>query len=240
MLSVSINKNLNKEKYVECNGEREKCNEVIMTEMRNGVNGDFNGILQVVSALKQEDEELYNICLNYPNAPLEQEVYANFERQGYKIDDDFDGDGNLDVLINANDFGTEVTVGRYDAMNGLLLKGDGKGGFKPLTILESGIFIPGNGKALVKLSNKNGDYLIAASQNRGPLKLFQLKGNAKLIPVFANETSAVIEYKNGIKRKQEFYFGSSFLSQSNRSILKDDKIKSITIKDSKGSSRVIM
>ena len=154
--------------------------------------------------------------------------------------DDFDGDGNLDVLINANDFGTEVTVGRYDAMNGLLLKGDGKGGFKPLTILESGIFIPGNGKALVKLSNKNGDYLIAASQNRGPLKLFQLKGNAKLIPVFANETSAVIEYKNGIKRKQEFYFGSSFLSQSNRSILKDDKIKSITIKDSKGSSRVIM
>ena len=86
---------VNKEKYVECNGEREKCNEVIMTEMRNGVNGDFNGILQVVSALKQEDEELYNICLNYPNAPLEQEVYANFERQGYKIDDDFDGDGDL-------------------------------------------------------------------------------------------------------------------------------------------------
>ena len=86
---------VNKEKYVECNGEREKCNEVIMTEMRNGVNGDFNGILQVVSALKQEDEELYNICLNYPNAPLEQEVYANFERQGYKIDDDFDGEGDL-------------------------------------------------------------------------------------------------------------------------------------------------
>ncbi len=154
--------------------------------------------------------------------------------------DDFDGDGNLDVLMNTNDFGTEVTIGRYDAMNGLLLKGDGKGGFKPLTILESGIFIPGNGKALVRLSNKNGDYLIAASQNRGPLKLYQLKRNAKLIPVLSNEVNAEIEYKNGMKRKQEFYFGSSFLSQSGRSILKDDKIKSITIKDSKGSSRVIM
>ena len=36
---------------------------------------------------------------------------------------DFDGDGNLDVLMNGNDFGTDVTVGRYDALNGLLLKG---------------------------------------------------------------------------------------------------------------------
>jgi len=154
--------------------------------------------------------------------------------------DDFDGDGNLDVLINANDFGTEVTIGRYDAMNGLLLKGNGKGGFKPLSILESGIFIPGNGKALVKLSNSAGDYLIAASQNRGPLKLYQLKGNAKLIPIFSNEVSAVIEYKNGVKRKQEFYFGSSFLSQSARAVLKDQNVKMITILDSKGSSRVIM
>jgi hypothetical protein len=48
------------------------------------------------------------------------------------IADDFDGDGNLDVLINGNDFGTEVSVGRYDALNGLLLKGDGKGNFQPL------------------------------------------------------------------------------------------------------------
>jgi hypothetical protein len=68
--------------------------------------------------------------------------------------DDFDDDGKLDVLINGNDYGTDPTVGRYDALNGLLLKGDGKGGFTPQTIIQSGIFIPGNGKALVKLRNK--------------------------------------------------------------------------------------
>lgn len=65
--------------------------------------------------------------------------------------DDYDGDGNLDILMNGNDYGTEVSVGRYDALNGLLLKGNGQGQFAPLSILESGIFIPGNGKALVKL-----------------------------------------------------------------------------------------
>jgi hypothetical protein len=56
--------------------------------------------------------------------------------------DDFDGDGNLDVVMNGNDYSTEVTTGRYDAFNGLMLKGDGKGGFKPLSIMQSGIYIP--------------------------------------------------------------------------------------------------
>ncbi|RYE12905.1 MAG: hypothetical protein EOP51_30725, partial [Sphingobacteriales bacterium] len=60
--------------------------------------------------------------------------------------DDFDHDGNLDVILNGNDYGTDVSTGRYDAFNGLMLKGDGKGGFKPLTIMQSGIYIPGDGK----------------------------------------------------------------------------------------------
>src|SRR5678816_980877 len=35
--------------------------------------------------------------------------------------DDVDGDGNLDITINGNDYGTEVFTGRYDALNGLVL-----------------------------------------------------------------------------------------------------------------------
>src|SRR4029077_5281699 len=93
------------------------------------------------------------------------------------IADDFDGDGNLDVLINGNDYGTEVSVGRYDALNGLLLKGDGKGNFQPLSILQSGIYIPDDGKALVKLQGANSKYLVAASQNKDYLKLFALRKN---------------------------------------------------------------
>ncbi len=117
--------------------------------------------------------------------------------------DDFDGDGNPDVLINGNDFGTEVIVGRYDALNGLLLKGDGKGNFSPLSILQSGIYIPGNGKALVSLKNNKGKYLVAASQNKGALKIFQLKKNDWLIPVAPLDESAIITYKNGKKQKRE-------------------------------------
>jgi hypothetical protein len=99
---------------------------------------------------------------------------AQFSILDGMVVDDFNGDGNPDVLINTNDFGTEVLTGRYDALNGLILLGRGHGEFSPLGISESGIFIPGNGKALVKLKGPKGEYLVAAAQNRGPLKVFEL------------------------------------------------------------------
>ena len=153
--------------------------------------------------------------------------------------DDFDGDGNLDVAITGNDYGTEVTTGRYDAFNGLLLKGDGKGGFKPKSIIESGIYIPGDGKSLVKLRSAKGGYLVAGSQNRNALKLFELKRPAKSIQLLPSDQFAIIKYKSGKIRKEEFYNGTSFLSQSGRFMLLDDKIESITITDVYGKLRSI-
>jgi hypothetical protein len=151
--------------------------------------------------------------------------------------DDFNGDGNLDLVINGNDYGTEVSVGRYDALNGLFLKGNGKGGFEAETILQSGIFIPGNGKALIKLRSKYGNCLLAASQNRGALKIFQLKRAINLVPVLAGDMSAVIKYKNGKRRREEIYYGSSFLSQSARFLNIDNNISSVQLTNYKGSSR---
>jgi len=153
--------------------------------------------------------------------------------------DDFDGDGNLDVLVNGNDFGTEVSIGRYDAFNGLLLKGNGSGGFSSLSIEQSGIYIPGNGKALVKLAGSSGNYLVAASQNRDALKLFELKRKGKILQINPSDVSALIKFKNGKTEKREFYFGSSFLSQSGRFVNVNEGVSEITILDSKGNRRVI-
>jgi hypothetical protein len=152
---------------------------------------------------------------------------------------DFDDDGNLDVVINGNDYGTDVSIGRYDALNGLMLKGDGKGNFKPLSILQSGIYIPGNGKALVQMRSKNSDLLLAASQNKDSLKVFKLNAPIKTMPIKSTDTYALIKYKNGKIEKQEFYYGSSFLSQSSRFIKLDDDMSSITIYDDNGKSRRI-
>jgi hypothetical protein len=150
---------------------------------------------------------------------------------------DFDGDSNLDVLMNGNDYGTDVSIGRYDALNGLLLKGNGQGGFKPLSILQSGIYIPGNGKALVKLRNPKGKTLIAASQHKDFLKIFEQQSKSNTIPVNPDDAYALIKYNNGKTAKQEFYFGASFLSQSSRYISNDGNIKSITVINNTGVKR---
>lgn len=153
------------------------------------------------------------------------------------IADDFDGDGNLDVCISTNDYGTDPNVGRYDALNGLVLKGNGKGDFTPLSILESGIYIPGNGKALVKLRSSSGNYVIAATQNQGPLKLFELKEKPNLIKLNADDISAILRFNNGKIQKKEFYYGSSFLSQSGRFLTIGKSVIAAEIINSKGVTR---
>lgn len=151
--------------------------------------------------------------------------------------DDFDGDGNLDVIINGNDFGTEVNTGRYDALNGLMLKGDGKGNFYPQSILQSGIYIPGDGKALVKLQSNTGSYMLAASQNKDALKLFELKRKVNNIRLNPDDQSAIIKYKNGRLQKQEFYYGFSFLSQSARFLTIDNNVASVQVTNNRGQTR---
>jgi len=150
---------------------------------------------------------------------------------------DFDGDGNLDLVLNSNDFGTEPNVGRYDAMNGLFLKGDGTGNFFPESIWQSGIFIPGDGKGLVTLRGASGHCLLAAGQNRGPLKIFELKKNLVSASVGRDDIAALVSLKNGRTRREDLSYGSSFLSQSGRFLLLDDSVIDVELIDSRGNKR---
>lgn len=148
--------------------------------------------------------------------------------------EDLNRDGNLDILINGNDYGTEVSVGRYDALNGLLLLGKGDGHFEPATILESGFYMPGNGKSLVSLSSAGGQWLVAASANRGPLKLFALKQAIQSIPAAPGLYAVEYSLPNGKKQKRELYYGNSFLSQSARRYLIPAKATAASGVNSKG------
>lgn len=164
---------------------------------------------------------------------------AQYSCMNGMLSEDFDGDGNLDLLINGNDYSTEVSVGRYDACNGILLKGNGKGGFTPESILQSGWFIPGNGKALIKIKNPSGKVLVAASQNKGPIKIYAVRADISTIDLKPNDASAKIVYKNGKSRLINIDYGSSFLSQSGRFLNIDNNVVSVEIKDSKGNKRTV-
>ena len=154
--------------------------------------------------------------------------------------EDFDNDGSLDVLMVGNDFGGEVSVGRFDAFNGLLLKGNGKGNFKSTRLPESGFAVLGDAKGLVRLSNPQGKPLLMATQNRAELKTFKLSNNIyQTKPLKTNDVAVIETLKNGKTRKVEIDYGSSFLSQSSRSILLSPQIKSVEVIDAKGKKRVL-
>lgn len=85
--------------------------------------------------------------------------------------DDLNKDGNQDLIITGNMYQTEVETPRYDAGNGLILLGDGKGYFKSMTSNQSGFFTPKDAKDMefISINNRNG---IIVANNNGELQLF--------------------------------------------------------------------
>jgi hypothetical protein len=154
------------------------------------------------------------------------------------VADDFNNDGNIDLFMSTNDYGADPNVGRYDALNGLVLQGHGNGNFTPLSMLQSGVTIAGNGKALARLLHANGDCVLAATQNRGPLLLFRQNAKgSQAIHWQPNDAYAMLKSADGKKVKVEAYYGSSFLSQSSRVLLMPAWVTSYTIVSVDGNER---
>ncbi|MBC3786574.1 VCBS repeat-containing protein [Spirosoma utsteinense] len=153
------------------------------------------------------------------------------------IAEDVDRDGNLDIMLVGNDYGAEVLTGRYDAMNGLFLKGNGKGNFTAQSIANSGFYVPGNAKGLAQLTDSKGRALLVATQNRGRLCVFRNSKTAPTIRLQPTDVSALLTLTNGKKQRVEFSYGSSFLSQSARTLSVNPQVKSIEITDAQGHHR---
>ena len=133
--------------------------------------------------------------------------------------EDVNGDGFTDLMMVGNDYGNEIFTGRLDASVGWILLGDGKGQFRAISARESGFMVPGDAKALVKLTLFDGSPIYLASQNRGKLLTFQPKGNAlKSITPPTEAMAILLELENGKMQRVDVTFGAGFGSQSSRSI----------------------
>jgi hypothetical protein len=156
------------------------------------------------------------------------------------VADDVNGDGNTDVIMVGNDYGNEVFAGRYDAFNGLVLLGDGKGKFNPTSSAHTGFYVPGDAKALVRLRRNGGDIFIA-SQNKDSLKVFatgRVAGLARFSPS-SLDVAADLLYADGRKQRVEFPYGCGYLSQSSRNITIPKGVAEIVVYDGAGHSRKI-
>ncbi|QHT71508.1 VCBS repeat-containing protein [Rhodocytophaga rosea] len=153
---------------------------------------------------------------------------------------DYDGDGNEDVLAVGNSYSTEVATGRYDALQGVLMKGDGRGGFRVVKARESGFMADRDGKGMARLVSGKGRELIVIGNNADSLQVYGV--NRKAAEQFMAQPMdayAEIELQDGSRYRHEFYYGSSYLSQSSRTLPLNQEIKKVTITDFKGNSRIL-
>ncbi len=88
---------------------------------------------------------------------------------------DFNSDGHLDVILAGNFFGTRVKYGRYDANKGLLLLGNGKGDFKPITTQESGLKIDGEVRDIASIQLPDGKALILFARNDMGVETYEVQ-----------------------------------------------------------------
>jgi len=81
---------------------------------------------------------------------------------------DFDHDGKLDLLMGGNQYNAKPETGIYGAGKGLLLRGNGKGGFEALSPGESGLRISGQIRSLTPLNIKNRSFVLIGKNNDYP------------------------------------------------------------------------
>lgn len=147
-----------------------------------------------------------------------------------------DDDNFMDLLLVGNDYGMEVQQGPADALVGLALRNTGKGDFTPIVLEKSHFLVPGDGKSLVTLNINNDKMLVIASQNNDSLRVFEPKQRLfkSLLQLEPNEVRSQIKYKDGSHSTQEFYWGSTFQSQSSRTLTINTNAAEIRIFDALG------
>ncbi|MCK0145516.1 VCBS repeat-containing protein [Arenibacter sp. F26102] len=91
------------------------------------------------------------------------------------LTDDIDKDGNEDIIVGGNFFGTRVKFGRYDANKGMVLFGDGKGNFRPASVMESGLNIDGEIRDITKILLADKTEVVLFVRNNDGIAMYKIE-----------------------------------------------------------------
>jgi hypothetical protein len=87
---------------------------------------------------------------------------------------DIDGDGKLDLVLGGNQSKNRIRIGKIDAGLGLVMLGDGKGNFTPLSPQQSGLRIKGDIKSIVELTAGDQTLLVFGINQQKP-EVYQIQ-----------------------------------------------------------------
>ena len=165
--------------------------------------------------------------------------------------DDYNGDGRLDLLAVGNSYAPDPQTGRYDASVGHLLAGDGTGRFERVDYPESGFWVEGDAKGLAEV-RAEGQSLVLATQNSDSLRVFADRPagstpagstpdreGRRVVALRPMDAYATVHFEGGKTRREEFYYGSTFLSQSSRVLRVPPGARKAVIHDFQGHQRTV-
>jgi hypothetical protein len=142
------------------------------------------------------------------NLPMMAQISA---MNGIQVKD-INQDGHLDIMYVGNNYANEVFMGRYDASNGGVLLGNGKGKFTYLN--QSGLFVAQDAKSLISIDLGKKGLAFIASQNRGKMHAFtSLDHTWTRVNIPKGIQGFEYQFK-GQKQRVEWTYGSSYLGQS--------------------------
>jgi len=104
--------------------------------------------------------------------PLEEMAQLSSVNAIYS--EDVNEDGNLDIVLAGNLYGSEVETPRNDASYGLFLAGDGQGNFKAQMPYESGLMIRGEVRKIKEIGLKDGRKAILVARNNDYLVVIEV------------------------------------------------------------------
>ncbi len=203
------------------------------------------------SFLESELEDAYVLCSEwFKTSYLENTGNGNFNLRALPLEsqfapvygmvaDDFNHDGFLDALMVGNLYSSEVSTGHYDASVGLYLQGDGHGNFSSMSSSASGFYADGDAKGMAELITAKGNRILLIGNNSAAMETYTVLKKQKYISIQYDDMYALITRKNGAVSKHEFYYGSTYLSQSSRKLSVPDDAISIEIFNTKGEHRKI-
>ncbi|MEM9849710.1 MAG: VCBS repeat-containing protein, partial [Bacteroidota bacterium] len=135
---------------------------------------DLEGILgpSIETALHYEATEFRSGIFKNEGGAFQFEPFPNEVQQAPLnsiLCEDFDMDGQLDLLLAGNNYLPEIETTRYDAGTGNYLKGQGDGQFRLISHLQSGFFAHQDVRDMLRV----GKYIVVANNN-DEAKLFEI------------------------------------------------------------------
>jgi hypothetical protein len=86
---------------------------------------------------------------------------------------DINDNGYPNAILAGNFFGTRVKFGRYDANKGILLAGDGKGHFTSVPNTKSGLFVKGEIRDIIEITNQTNDNILIFIPSNGAVQTYK-------------------------------------------------------------------